>query len=158
MELDYGQVGPRILYGMADHQPPTDDLYAMHGYNQKRDGIKKVMSAMIFAEERLERFPKGTRTLFRKGDKIGEVVEAIEAKHLLIKDRFHKGLGHDAQFIESNILVDVLLDLRARGIVALPIHDAVMVPASKVSMAEEVMLRVFNAHTHVQGTVTVEPH
>lgn len=156
VELDYGQVGPRILYGMAGHQPATNDLYSMHGYNQQRDGVKKVMSAMIFAEERLERFPKDTRKLFRRGDKIGEVVEAIEAKHSLIKDHFHKGLGHDAQFIESNILVDVLIGLRAKGIVALPIHDAVMVPASKASIAEEVMLHQFNAHTHVQGLVTVE--
>lgn len=156
VELDYGQVGARILYGMAGHFPATDDLYWMYGYGQHRDGIKKVMSAMIFADQRLDRFPKDTRKLFRKTDKIGEVVDAIEAKHPLIKDHFHKGLGHDAQFIESSTLVDVLLDLRAKGIVALPIHDAVMVPASKVSITEEVMLRVFNAHAHVQGTVTVE--
>ncbi|RWM77190.1 MAG: hypothetical protein EOR81_19335 [Mesorhizobium sp.] len=155
VELDYGQVGARILYGMAGYLPAVDDLYSMHGYNQYRPGIKKVMSAMIFAEQRLDRFPKDTRKLFRKSDRIGEVVDAIEAKHPLIKDHFHKGLGHDAQFIESSILVDVLLDLRAKGIVALPIHDAVMVPSSKVSMTEEVMLRVFNAHAHVQGTVTV---
>ncbi|SJM34034.1 hypothetical protein [Mesorhizobium delmotii] len=156
VELDFGQVGARILYGMAGHLPATGDLYQMHGYNQLRDGIKKVMSAMIFAEQRLDRFPKDTRKLFRKTDRIGEVVDAIEAKHPLIKDHFHKGLGHDAQFIESSILVDVLLSLRAKGIVALPIHDAVMVPSSKVLVTKEVMLTVFNAHAHVQGTVSVE--
>ncbi|WP_192257370.1 hypothetical protein [Mesorhizobium caraganae] len=156
VELDYGQVGARILYGMAGHLPPTGDLYQMHGYTQLRDGIKKVMSAMIFAERRLDRFPKDTRKLFRKADRIGNVVDAIEGKHPLIKDHFHKGLGHDAQFIESSILVDVLLDLRAKGIVALPIHDAVMVPSSKVSVTKEVMLTVFKAHAHVEGTVTVE--
>ena len=157
VELDYGQVGPRILYGMAGHQPGSDDLYSMPRYQQQRDGIKRVMSAMIFAEERLERFPKDTKKLFRPGDRISEVVEAIEAKHPLIKDHFHQGLGHDAQFIESNILVDVLLALRGTGIVALPIHDAVMVPASKVSITKEIMLDVFTAHAHVQGIVTIEP-
>lgn len=156
VELDYGQVGARILYGMAGHLPATGDLYSMAGYNQRRDGIKKVMSAMIFAEARPDRFPKGTKTLFRKTDKIGEVVDAIEAKHPLIKDHFHRGLGHDAQFIESSILVDVLLSLSAKGIVALPIHDAVMVPSSKVLVTKEVMLTVFKAHAHVEGTVTVE--
>ncbi|MER8399920.1 hypothetical protein [Mesorhizobium sp. M1348] len=156
VELDFGQVGARILYGMAGHLPAPGDLYQMHGYNQQRDGIKKVMSAMIFAERRLDRFPKDTRKLFRKTDRISEVVDAIEAKHPLIKDHFHKGLGHDAQFIESSILVDVLLDLRAKGIVALPIHDAVMVQCSKVSVTKEVMLTVFKAHAHVEGTVTVE--
>ncbi|MER9776282.1 hypothetical protein [Mesorhizobium sp. M0220] len=156
VELDFGQVGARILYGMAGHLPAPGDLYQMHGYNQHRDGIKKVMSAMIFAERRLDRFPKDTRKLFRKTDRISEVVEAIEAKHPLINDQFHKGLGHGAQFIESSILVDVLLSLRAKGIVALPIHDAVLVPSSKVSVTKEVMLTAFNAHAHVQGTVTVE--
>ncbi|WP_244620227.1 hypothetical protein [Mesorhizobium sp. NFR06] len=156
VELDYGQVGARILYGMAGHLPATGDLYQMHGYNQHRDGIKKVMSAMIFAEAWPDRFPKGSKTLFRKTDRIGEVLDAIEAKHPLIKDHFHKGLGHDAQFIESSILVDVLLSLRAKGIVALPIHDAVMVPSSKVLVTKEVMLTVSKAHAHVEGTVTVE--
>lgn len=84
------------------------------------------------------------------------MLDAIEAKHPLIKDHFHKGLGHDAQFIESSILVDVLLSLRAKGIVALPIHDAVMVPSSKVLVTKEVMLTVSKAHAHVEGTVTVE--
>jgi hypothetical protein len=156
VELDYGQVGPRILYGIARHQPTSTDLYSIHRFEQHRPGIKRVMSAMIFAEERPKRFPKETKKLFRKGDRIGEVVDAIEAKHPLIKDQFYRGVGHDAQFIESNILVDVLLTLRVAGIVALPIHDAVMVASSKASVAKEVMLHTFNAHAHVQGTVTVE--
>jgi hypothetical protein len=157
VELDYGQAGPRILYGMAGQQPPSDDLYHLWGYTQQRAGIKRVMSAMIFAEDRLERFPKMTRKLFRRGDKIGEVVETIEAKHPLIRDYFHRGVGHDAQFIESQIMVEVLLTLKASGVVALPIHDAVIVPLSKVSIVKDVMLEVFKAHAHVEGTVTIEP-
>lgn len=156
VELDYGQVGARILYGMAGHTPEPDDLYTMPGYGQQRDGIKKVMSAMIFADNRLARFPKDTRKLFRRADRIDEVIGAIEARHPLLKDHFHKGLGHQAQFVESSILVEVLLDLRSKDIVALPIHDAVMVAASKAAVTEDIMLRVFHAHAHVQGTVMVE--
>lgn len=156
VELDYGQVGPRILYGMAGRQPPSSDLYAMPGYYQQRAGIKRVMSAMIFASDSLDRFPKATRSLFRRSDKIGEVTGEIERRHPLIKDSFYLGLGHDAQFIESQIMIDVLLTLKDRDIVALPIHDAVMVPVDAVSIAKEIMLDTFHRHAHVEGTVTVE--
>ncbi|AGB43210.1 hypothetical protein Mesau_00724 [Mesorhizobium australicum WSM2073] len=154
VELDYGQAGARILYGMAGHKPTSDDLYHLWGYVQQRDGIKRVMSAMIFAEKPLERFPQDTRKLFRRGDKIAEVVAAIEQKHELIRDRFHRGLGHDVQFIESQIMVEVLRIMKARGITALPIHDAVMVPASAAATAREVMLSVFRRMTGVEGIVT----
>ncbi|SFP14617.1 hypothetical protein SAMN03159463_03682 [Mesorhizobium sp. NFR06] len=154
VELDYGQAGARILYGMAGQQPPSDDLYHLWGYVQQREGIKRVMSAMIFAEKPLERFPQDTRKLFRRSDKIAEVVAAIEQKHELIRDRFHRGLGHDVQFIESQIMVGVLLIMKARGITALPIHDALMVPASAAATAKEVMLSVFRRVAGVEGTVT----
>ncbi|MER9864495.1 hypothetical protein [Mesorhizobium sp. M0185] len=154
VELDYGQAGARILYGMAAQQPASDDLYHLWGYVQQREGIKRVMSAMIFAEKPLERFPQFTRKLFRKGDKIAEVVEAIELKHAPIKDRFHCGLGHDAQFIESQIMVEVLLIMSAKRITALPIHDALMVPASAAATAKDAMLSVFQRMTGVEGIVT----
>jgi hypothetical protein len=154
VELDYGQAGARILYGMAGQQPTSDDLYHLWGYVQQRDGIKRVMSAMIFADKPLERFPQDTRKLFRRGDKIAEVVAAIEQKHELIKDHFHRGLGHDVQFIESKIMVGVLLIMKARGITALPIHDALMVPASAAATAKEAMLSVFRQVAGVEGIVT----
>lgn len=156
VELDYGQVGPRILYGVAGQQPPSGDLYAMPGYYQQRAGIKRVMSAMIFASGTLKRFPKETKKLFRRSDKITEVTSEIESRHPLIKDYFYRGLGHDAQLIESQIMVEVLLTLKDRGIVALPIHDAVMVPSSVASLAKEIMLDVFYRRAHVEGTVTEE--
>lgn len=154
VELDYGQAGARILYGMAGQQPTSDDLYHLWGYVQQRDGIKRVMSAMIFAEKPLERFPQDTRKLFRRSDKIAEVVAAIEQKHELIRDRFHRGFGHDVQFIESQIMVEVLLIMKVRAITALPIHDALMVPASAAAMAKEVMLSVFKRVAGVEGIVT----
>ena len=157
VELDYGQVGPRILYSMAGHKPPSHDLYDIRGYSTNRPGIKKVMSAMIFASATLNRFPKGTRRLFSSSYKIGDVVEVIEEKHPLIKDCFHRGLGHDIQFIESQIMVEVLQTLKAADVVALPIHDAVMVPASKAALVRDVMLEMFKKHARVEGIVTTEP-
>lgn len=109
---------------------------------------------MIFADKRLERFPQFTRKLFRRGDKIAGVVDAIESKHPLIKDRFHCGIGHDVQFIESQIMVELLLLMKANRITALPIHDALMVPESTAATAKDAMLSVFQQMTGVEGIVT----
>ena len=112
---------------------------------------------MIFASDTLNRFPKGTRTLFSRSYKVADVVEVIEEKHPLIRAYFHRGIGHDIQFTESQIIVEVLLRLKTADVVGLPIHDAVMVPASKASLATDVMLDVFKTHTQLEGIVTVEP-
>lgn len=157
VELDYGQIGPRILYSIAGHKPPFEDLYDIWGYGINRPGIKKVMNAMIFASDTLNRFPKGTRKLFSQSYKVGDVVEEIEKRHPLIRNLFHRGIGHDVQFTESEIMVEVLLTLMDQNVVALPIHDAVMVPASKASMAKDVMLSIVRNRTGLEGIVTEEP-
>jgi hypothetical protein len=59
-------------------------------------------------------------------------------------------------FIESEILVDVLLRLIDVGVTALPVHDAIIVPESKAAMAKETMLSVFRARTGVEGVVEEE--
>lgn len=156
VELDYGQAGTRIVYGIAGQQPPEGDLYAVNGYHQHRDGIKRVMSAMLFANKVIERFPRGTRTLFRKGDRIDEVIEAVLTKHPKISKCFFRGIGHEAQFIESTILLRVLKQLRENGVTALPIHDAILVPASAVERSREVMKEAFLNITGVEASVSVE--
>ncbi|MBL0934264.1 MAG: hypothetical protein IBJ07_05895 [Rhizobiaceae bacterium] len=156
VELDYGQAGVRILYGMAGQTPPEGDLYAFPGYYQQRAGIKRVMSSMSFATGRLDRFPKHTRVLFRKSDKIDEVVAEIERWHPLVRNQFYKGLGHEVQFVESQIMIEVLRTLKGEQVVALPIHDATMVPASAVHPSKEIMLEVFHRLSGVKGIVTEE--
>ena len=50
----------------------------------------------------------------------------------------------------------MLLDLKEQGIVGLPIHDAVLVPASSSELVREVMEKVFEDHTGVEGVVSEE--
>lgn len=157
VELDYGQMGPRQLYGMKGVWPDDDDLYDVPEYEDRRDGIKIIFSAMVFKEGgSLTQMPKGTRTIFGKDVHIDEVTEAIEARHADISDLFYLGIGHHLQFLESQIMVDILLRLKAMKIVALPIHDAILVPQSKADIAKQVMLDTFLHHTSVPGVVTME--
>jgi hypothetical protein len=154
--LDYGQMAPRILYGMVGKTPPTADAYNLPGLEAYRPGVKKVMNAVLFADKPLSRFPKTTGALFPREASMGQVIQKLEDLHSPIKHLFFTGIGHRAQFIESEVLVDVLLALKEQGIVALPIHDAVVVPRSSIPLVTKIMALVFKDHTGVDGMVMEE--
>jgi hypothetical protein len=153
VELDYGQMTPRILYGLVRSTPPPHDLDVIPGFEFHRRGVKKVMNAMLFANKRLFRMPQGVRLEFSLEHRMDEVMRAIEAAHPALKDYFFTGIGHYTQFRESEILVDVLVALKQMNIIGLPIHDAVMVPASKRGEVRDIMLSVFHDHTGIDGLV-----
>ena len=56
---------------------------------------------------------------------------------------------------EADILVDVLTALKAQGIVALPIHDAVLVMDEHQEVAQKIMIKVFEKHTGLTPQVTL---
>jgi hypothetical protein len=56
-------------------------------------------------------------------------------------------IGFQLQRVESDILVAVLLTCLERGVVVLPIYDAVLCRASCADEVEQVMLEAFRAIT-----------
>ena len=56
---------------------------------------------------------------------------------------------------ESDILVDVLEALSSEGIVALPVHDAVVVRDDISDKAKAVMKDIFRGHTGITPDVTL---
>ena len=146
----------RVLYGLARGTPPEGDAYEIPGYKDCREGVQQVFNTMRFIDKPLFRFPKGTRHLFPKNASVREVVALISQKHEAIAHLFCQGIGFQDMFIESEILVGVLLQLVDRGITTLPVHDAVIVARSKAPIAKDVMLSVFQAHTGVAGAVEEE--
>ncbi|WP_127431532.1 hypothetical protein [Rhizobium anhuiense] len=155
VELDYAQMGPRQLYGMVGAVPEMTDLYSVPGFEQYRKGIKIVFSAMVFHDKPLSRMPRGAGAKFPKGTSIGDITDAIMRYHPAIADLFFKGVGHRVQFQESQIMVDTLLRLKSQSIVALPIHDAILVADSKAAAAGQVMVDVFAFHVGFPGLVDV---
>ncbi|MER9231253.1 hypothetical protein NKI56_03945 [Mesorhizobium sp. M0622] len=153
VELDYAQTAPRLVYARKQMRPPEKDLYRVPGYERERAGVKKVMNSMLFAQKPITRMPRGVKKKFEERYRIGDVTEAIMAYHPDIADLFHVGIGHEAQFTESQIMVDILLKLIDLEIVALPIHDAILVASSNREKAKQVMLDVFRSHTGTEGVV-----
>jgi hypothetical protein len=118
--------------------------------------VKKVFNTLLFIDKPLARFPQGTRELFPKYASVGTVVELLSRRHEPIAHLLCEAIGYRIMFIESQIMVDVLLKLLQQGITALPVHDAVIVAKSRAPIVKEVMLSVFRAHTGVEGAVEEE--
>lgn len=154
--LDYSQVCPRILYGNAGATPVLDDLYTVTGLKDYRGGVKKVMVSLLFRKGDLLRAPRDTRHLLPKKMKIAEVVRLIKLAHPALAPHFGTGVGMGLMFQESQILVEVLLTLADLGIVALPVHDAVVVKKSDEVTTRRVMEEVFRKHTDLGITVKAE--
>ena len=158
-ELDFGQMAARLAYARAGAIPPPGDLYAVPGVNLSRegarDGVKAVLNAMLYSSQPLTRFPPNSRKGLR-GSFEG-VAKAVRKHHASIEHLFFKGIGMETMFMESEILVEVLLGCEKLGIVALPIHDAILVQQSASKEARGLMLEAFFKHTGLEGQVDVVP-
>lgn len=153
VELDFSSMVLRTIYGLVGIDPGYGDLYHLDGLEGHRDGVKKVLNAMVSFSKPLERYPRGTRDLFPEGLKVSEVTAKIEKRHEPIRQFFHTGFVHQQQFIESSILADVLTACRAESLPALPIHDALLVPEGRSEQAMELMKAIFRQHTGINAKV-----
>jgi hypothetical protein len=158
VELDYGQMSLAILYGIAGKSPPEGDLYDLSAEGiptDYRKGIKTVIQALINSSKVPTKMPKGVRKLIPSRYNIKDILEAVARKHPAIYPQMTSGIGMQLFRKESDILVDVLLTLKTQGIVALPIHDAVVVRDDNSDKAKAVMKKVFKEHTGITPDVTL---
>src|SRR5262249_33082049 len=44
VELDYSQLNPMLAYAKVGRLPPSGDAYTLPGFEQQRDGVKKVFN------------------------------------------------------------------------------------------------------------------
>ena len=91
------------------------------------------------------RFPGDTRRSFARGTKYSEVLDAICLKHPQLSDvllSHNKELGFKLTGLESEILIRIILTMKEKGIVALPLHDGIFVKRSVRAEAIRIMARV----------------
>ena len=122
--LDYAQCVPLLTYYIAEAgSQPSGDAYTLTGFEKYRDGVKRVFNAMLFKSP-VTQFPKGARKLFPRRVKCGDVTTAIQERHPKLKGVFSSHeIGHQFQFIESEIMMGVLRKCLESNIVALPVFD-----------------------------------
>ena len=174
VELDLSSAGLRILYGLAGAKPPDGDLYWLPDLvGAARDDVKSMISALMFIEaaDVLKLAPLARRMrpdLVAQGDAAGfaqrridnaaveAVVKAIRQRHAPVADYLPSLIGHRVQKIESDAMVGILLSLTDKGIVALPVHDGVIVRQDHADTAKAVMVERFEAIAGVTAPVRMK--
>jgi hypothetical protein len=154
--LDYGQMIARVLYGHAGAPFDFDDAYRIPGLENHRTGVKKVFSAMLYADHPLIRMPQGCRDLFPPKLSYAEVADKIRQFHHPVSEFLYAGVGPKLTYQESQVLIIVLTKLLEQGITALPIHDAVIVAKGHRDQTVEIMLEVFKMVTGIDGLVSLD--
>jgi hypothetical protein len=99
--------------------------------------------------------PKGVRKLIPSRYNIKDILEAVARKHPAIYPQMTSGIGMQLFRKESDILVEVLEALRSEGIIALPVHDAVIVMEEHKQTTITIMKKVFKDHTGITPQVTL---
>lgn len=159
-DLDYSAMFTRLAYARLGATPPPGDLYDMPELRGYRSGVKMAMNCLLFDksnrrsmwpsemgvgvgddEEALVRGSEAAEFDARLPEDwtVKRTRAAILNKHPNLKPAWGIQLGYSLMFQESRILIAVLLELLSRNIVALPMHDGLLVAASKAEVAAEVM-------------------
>jgi hypothetical protein len=145
--VDFSQLLPTLAYHQARHRVPDGDLYDIGGGASLRDGWKRLVNALLFAEGPMSRWPEETSSQFGKGTKLVDALSLIRHVHAPIAHLFGTGVGFRLMLIESEILIQALGHFAHNGITALPLHDSVLVAVSEVEAAKGIMAEAFAVYT-----------
>lgn len=143
-DLDYQNAFARLAYIHVQQEHPQGDQYDLTGilagydneHETHRDGVKAGFNALLNGgaadvEDILNDLPEGTTAkAFRN---------AVAIKHPGLVGVFGTHLGLSLMYTESRILLNALERLKAQGIVALGMHDGLMVGTSHLEAAQRAM-------------------
>ena len=141
--VDFSHLFPTLAYQSAKCALPNRDLYDLFGDGTSRDGFKKLINALFFAQGKMTRWPRETSDLFASGTKLRDALALVRQEHAPIAHLFGTGIGYRFMFIESGVLIEALLDCFATGITALPLQDSVLVAESDAEAAKAIMEQAF---------------
>jgi hypothetical protein len=160
--LDYSSMFTRLAYAHLDGTPPDGDLYAIPNLEGYRSGVKLAMNCFLFdAGSRRRTWPTGMGVgvgddaeavtdpsspaaqfdhRLPAGWGVAVTKKAILRRHPQLKAAWGRRLGYELMFRESSILIEVLKELAASGVPALPLHDGLLVAGSHRQQAQLVMM------------------
>lgn len=164
--LDYSSMFPRLAYAEIGAVSPEGDLYAIPGLERHRKAVKMAMNCLLFDENRYRfKWPEelvvpvaegGSDAVMPEGWSVARMRAAILQKHPGLRPALGCGLGMRLMFKESVVLIEVLKELRGRGIVALGLHDGLIVPCSRASEVQSVMVEIAHGLTGHTFPVTIK--
>lgn len=150
--LDYGQIAFRILYSFEGIQPEMEDIYILPGWENSREGMKKLMNAMFndpYNDSSAVRKHFKDRKSLNRGELTRHVKQAINKHHSPIMNHVGGMSTFKVFYEESNHLMRVLLQLVDMNIPALPVHDCLYVRLSDKDLVKELMETSFKEYFKV---------
>lgn len=158
--VDFAATVPTLAYARAGLPLPEGDLYEFTLVDREgrevpttRKVRKRLFNALINGAKD---WPRGLREQYRRRVSWRWVVDALNKAHPALAGTFAADIGQELAFMESAIMAAVLKELRLRGVVALDIHDCVVVKQSAADVATEVMLAQFQRVAGVPAKVNLE--
>jgi hypothetical protein len=133
-EPDYPALHCRLIYDRAG-KPMLDKPFEIDGF--ERSEVKRAFYTMVNAAT----WDSARRAIWQHSPKWKELMDAIASKHSAVKEALCSGVGAKLMFMDATIMCRNLADLNREGIIALPIHDSVIVEAKHESRAFEIMER-----------------
>ncbi|MDI9947018.1 hypothetical protein [Rhodococcus sp. IEGM 1302] len=158
VEIDYSSLHLALAYSECGARLPSGDLYEIAGYDRRavkvgslialnakdsesaRWAIAKALQEDADLRPRSDRANlssrEGAYLPFAEG-----LLCAIKSKHYAIRHLFHSDAGARFQKLDSNIAVEVALDVLDRtGRVPLMLHDSFLVPEKDADVLQKSML------------------
>ena len=161
VELDINASYLRILHGLRGYPlPPSKDIYAIEGID--RALVKAwVSSTLGFTSFHRAWSPSVMTELTKAGVRVGRDTSypSLQPKVLehfpVLKDWPDCGIRWShLMYEEAEAMMSAMESLRSMGVVALPVHDSLIVPKSKGLLAERVMRETFEARFDVGFVVS----
>jgi hypothetical protein len=134
-ELDYSEIHPRLMYLEFKQELPEGDLYDLgvtfrgseydknkESYQSKRKVVKTYINALINDDRGRYRLTAEQVKIINMDPK--EFEQLVFERHPILREIKGKGRGLAFQFLDSQIAEYVMMDLLAKKIVCLPVHDS----------------------------------
>jgi hypothetical protein len=158
VELDYSSLHISLLYNRVG-QRLTKDAYAYDAgvVGPLRSHAKTLMLAMINASTRRKAIYAAMEDIAGEADEeirkeysypgLAEVADRLADYHPDIAEFLNSGIGVELQFIESQIMAQVMKHFASRDRVVLPVHDSIIVDIRDEMEADGVMAEAYRSIT-----------
>lgn len=148
VELDYKAMTPRMLYHMEGFEAPNDP-YELSGLEHlEREERKQLVNTLLNGSGR-----QALNAALREKGLDCEYRRGMEEQLSPISDYFYKNKATWLQYLDSNIAIDIINKLKAKGITCLPIHDSFLV---KESCEGELLEAMVECYTYGSPIITRE--
>jgi hypothetical protein len=141
VELDFSCMSLRMLHHLngSNYREDGYDLHELSAYAERKFGdpkffreeVKSIVQAMLNSDEEtnqpeMTRLPRSLPPRFTRA----QIKQMILEKHDAIKEAFGSNVGKRIHRMDSDIALDIIVNLMDQDILALPIHDSFIVQAA----------------------------